>query len=364
VGLLLGFVLRLGGREPEEIIPEALDAGLRSVVWFVSFSLLERLSWPARLRALALAAGVAGALLSLAVSDGLSLASVAGPLWLAIGLAQNSRLRPAWGWLSRRGPLQMLTLPVLAALALLFGLMVFLPMNSRYSLQQAALKKGSAYVRAWRSGDRRLEKHLISVDEILKNLSAAAQLDPGDAQLRIQVGNWYLDRWLLSLQREDAQKGIEQAIAAQHLNPQGRAGYEAEYHFHMLIARRLEEQLQRQPAAAEEDRARDRGAAQRQSQEAAQALERYLAPISNDPNDPVLQYLLAEAYFRAKNRAEGLLHARQAQELDELAADAPRPFAEGQPGEERRDRREGPTRKLTDRQRKQVRQWLEDVPAG
>src|SRR5262249_32324510 len=65
LGLLLGFVLRVGALPPEDVLGEAVGAGLRAVVWFAAFALYERVRWTDAERVGALAAGVAALLLHL-----------------------------------------------------------------------------------------------------------------------------------------------------------------------------------------------------------------------------------------------------------------------------------------------------------
>jgi O-antigen ligase len=347
LGLLLSFILRLGPLDPEEIILEAFTAGVRSVAWFAAFALLERIVWPSRLRTLALTAGVAALLLSLCTAGGIDLPAVAGPLWMAVGLALSGAALPPTGWLSRPGPARLLTLPVLAAAALIFGVLVFVPVNSSYGLQQTALENGRGYearvAEAQVSQRRRLstDQKLNLIDNVLRDLKEAADLDPGDARLHVHQANWLLRRWSVNLLQETIQQALAEAAAAQKLDPDSWAGYQMEYEVRVRYAARIDWQLQYRPPVQEQERARQSTEARKQYGLAAQALERYLP---NDPNNAAVHYLLAAAYFRADNEAEGRKQAQRAQELDVLAP--------------------GPGRKLTDPQRENIRKWLADGLKG
>src|SRR5262249_36048449 len=74
-------LLARGSEAAEDLWRRGLVAGGRSVVWFAAFALFETVPWTPRARRLALAAGVAALLLCLLVTGGISLPSVAPPLW-------------------------------------------------------------------------------------------------------------------------------------------------------------------------------------------------------------------------------------------------------------------------------------------
>ena len=68
-------------------MPDAILSGVRSVVWFAVFALLEGTSWRGPSRTVAISAGLAALLLNLCVSGGIAWPSVAQPLWLLAALA-------------------------------------------------------------------------------------------------------------------------------------------------------------------------------------------------------------------------------------------------------------------------------------
>jgi O-antigen ligase len=76
LGLILSFLLRVSSGSAAEdglsaqdrILGEGVWATIRSLFWFTSFAILERVHWPARLRGLVLTAGVGALLLNLLVS--------------------------------------------------------------------------------------------------------------------------------------------------------------------------------------------------------------------------------------------------------------------------------------------------------
>src|SRR5262249_842050 len=131
-GLLLGFVLRAGNMAPEFILMEGVMAGIRSVIWFVAFAVIDGVLWRSAGRPLVLAAGVLALLVNLLFSGGIGLPSVAQPLWIMAALALNVALPPGgeaaktagnWVW-------TVLPVPALAVLWLVYLAMVYGPVTN------------------------------------------------------------------------------------------------------------------------------------------------------------------------------------------------------------------------------------------
>jgi hypothetical protein len=352
-GLLLAFVLRVTTAPPDEILGETYAAAIRAVVWFASYGLLERVAWSERGRALALTAGVAALLINLCFSGGIGFPSVAGPLWAAVALALSARPSEPSAWLSRPGAAQILPVPIFAALALGYALYLVYPVMNSDSLQREATLR-AAYFRAEVQKPTNEQDGKIHSDpsgwlqrNVIGLLLESARLTPEDARIQSQLARWYGSFWELKLQttRSSDPKAAELALAHAdrciRLDPEGGEGYWSKFHVLTLIGYYYEGVAQ-EGAKRDALRIHQLGrTAQKQYQEAAKVLEDYLP---NDPTDAKLHFQIARAWFKAGESQKGRGYAEEARRLDEAVA--------------------SPTRKLTDPQRKQIREWLADSPAG
>jgi hypothetical protein len=343
VGLLLGFVLRAADRTGEEVLAQSVAAGLRSVVWFAAFALFDRIDWPARARALALAAGVAAVLLKLSVSGGISLPSLAGPVWTSVALGLNAlpgRARSGGRAVTRTGfgrpAVPGLVLAVLVALTGVYLLDVFLPVGGSAARLRQAERAGRYFEndRHQEAREREIQQPLRFIqDRVIAPLEQAARDDPDNARVAVQLANWYFRLWALG--PGDESKALWAALwarRAQLVNPDGPEGYRTEYGLRVQFAEAL-------ARVAEKEKDKDQAArlavqVREQYLLAAQALLRLL---DRDPTSPVLHYEAADALYRAGARG-WRAEARAALELDREAGD--------------------PRRNLTDRQRKQLRDWF------
>jgi O-antigen ligase len=340
-GLLLAFLLR--AQDPMmDLIGEAVAAGLRSVVWFASFALFERLAWSDRGRTLALTTGVVALLLNLCVSGGISQPAVAGLLWVAVALALNSA-RPTPVAAGGRRPLaRALPLPVLAALTVFYFVYIFYPVTTAANLMGTALRYGREFLSGAVRMDYRNVKRLV-----IERLEQAAREDPGNARICITLANWYGRLWFTyPLVEQDIPRAIDWARKAQELDPDSRGGYQAEYQVHLMVAGRIPPPTWPGMAAGPAYRllveehpdallnARQRKVVQEQHHLAGDALARY---ASRDPTDASLYYQLAEAYARAGD------------------SDRARQAAERALADDRASTR--PTRKLNDQQHQQAERW-------
>jgi tetratricopeptide (TPR) repeat protein len=329
-GLLLGFVLRV--LDPQiDLIGEAIAAGLRSVVWFASFALFERVAWSDRGRLLALTTGVVALLLNLCVSGGINYPAVAGLLWVAVALALNSAEPTPAAPVGRRPLARALPLPVLAALTVFYFVYFFYPVTTAANLTDTALRNGRAFLTGL------VRMHLKS--QVIERLEQAAREDPGNARICIALAQWYLVE-------QNIQRALTWARMAQKLAPDSRGGYQAEYQVHMVVADRIQPPSGPGMAAGPAyrillDEHRDallnppqRKMAREQYRLAGDALARY---VSQDPTDAPLRYLLADAYFRAGDTVQAEREAGLAVKYDGVST--------------------RPTRKLNDRQRQQAERW-------
>jgi tetratricopeptide (TPR) repeat protein len=340
IGLLLGFVLRAWYLEPDEIVGEALTAGLRSVVWFAAFALLDRAPWTDRDRVVALTAGVAALLLNLCVSGGISSPSVAGPLWVAVALALNSlSSKPSTWFGSQRWSLN-LPLPVMAATALIYLAYVFYPVASAASDSWKAAHADRALRAdlAKKPEDRTIKAAFTYLHRgVIQPLEKAFQEDPENARTAVHLAWAYRELWVFGQRLGMGTRATEEAATkaawfagqAELLDPAGREGYDATYTLRMNFG--AAKTRENKPEAAKE--------ARQQYQLAVQALERFLP---QDPTDAHLRFQLAAALTAAGDKEEAARQAEEALRLDEVST--------------------WPTRQLTASQRELARQWRSSAP--
>ncbi len=352
-GLLLAFVLRVTTGPPDEILGETYAAAVRAVVWFAAYGLFERIAWSERGRALALMTGVAALLINLCVSGGISFPSVAGPLWAAVALALNARPAEPSAWLSRPGAVQILPVPIFVVLTLGYSIYLVYPVMSSDGLQREATLR-AAYFRSEAQKPTEEQDKNIRLDppgwmqrNVIGMLLEAAQLTPQDARVQGQLARWLVSYWELKLQitRQSDPKATELARAHAdrciRLDPEGGEGYWAKFHVLTLIAFHYDI-VAREGANRDALRIHGLGwSARKLYHDAAETLEGYLP---YDPTDAKLHFQIARAWFKAEENQKGRTHAEEAQRLDEAAA--------------------SPTRKLTDPQRKQIRDWLQAAEPG
>jgi hypothetical protein len=353
-GLLLGFVLRANALPPDEIIAETWAAGLRAVVWFAAFGLLERVPWSDREWALALTTGVAALLINLCVSDGISFPSVAGPLWIAIALALNAvDLRPV-AWLSRSGAAMILPLPILVGVVLGYGTYIFYPVLGSDHLMHDAIDAVDFFHAeagkppAQRAALIRRDPESYLRKKVIEPLEQAVRLTPDDARLHVQLASWYGSVWELNLQKTEvsdvktAERAIAHGMIAMRLDPDGSQGYLVQYQLRMKFGGLNESMAKsgrnRDPLFVNEKEQ----TAKKQYTMAAEVLGPFVE--KNDPTDAKLRYALALAWFRAGENQKGREQADLARRLDEGV--------------------KLPTRRLTDQQRTQIQEWLSAASPG
>jgi hypothetical protein len=323
-GLLLGFILRTafqspddilqGGihaRSPDTILYEGIVAGVRAVVWFAVFSLLEPIRWPPELRVGALTAGVVALLLNLCVSGGIGFPSVAQPLWIAAALALAA-CYPAPA-LRARWPRLTLALPIPLLLGVMFAYFayVLMPVQQSYSLAWQAMVAARIYLE-----DPRLEPSQRRVrnrqkwleDRIIAPLLEAALENPADAHRRSQLTRWYGEKWRYDAGTPRAKETSLNALGVvkgktgpQRLDPYGTEGFLAQYRLHLVFA----------------ERTPSKESALEQKRHAADALSKV---IELDPTSAAWRALYAEALSGAgRPESEVREQAREALRLHELA---------------------------------------------
>jgi hypothetical protein len=296
---------------------------------------------------------VAALLINLCVSGGISFPSVAGPLWAAVALAQSAWATEPSAWLSRSGAAQILPVPIFAVLALGYALYLAYPVMSSDSLQREAILR-AAYFRAEARKSTNEQDSKIHSDpagwlqrNVIGLLLEAVRLTPDDARIQDQLARWYVSYWELKLQitRKADDKAAELARAHAdrciQLNPEGGEGYWSRFHVLTLMALYYEG-VAREGANRDALRVHGLGwSARKLYQEAAEVLESFQP---NDPTDSKLHFQIARVWFLAGENRRGRVHAEEAQRLDAAVT--------------------SPTRKLTDPQRKQIREWLAPSSSG
>jgi hypothetical protein len=301
-GLLLGFLLRAASAgSGDEILVGGAEAAGRSVVWFAAFALFWGIDWSGPSLVLALAAGVAACLLNLGVSGGIFAPSVTGPLWLVVALALAAATAGAPGWPLRRGLPLLLPLPALAALALTYALLVFLPVTGcDFHLRQAQVRQALAREKGRRRETAR--EGLAYLRSATDHLQEAHKEDPGNVTPLTALAAWSLETAPARGAR-DAGEALRYLEEAKKVDPLGK-----------LVRMMIFQTRLRQLGLAEKNRPA-------QLRAAAAALDDVVAL---DPSEAArLHARLAEACFEAGETGAGYREAVLAWEADEAAADRP-----------------------------------------
>lgn len=354
VGLLLAFVLRAGTVPTDDILTEAILAGLRSVVWFGAFALFEDLAWSEGEYVTALTTGIGAMFGYLLVAPGIDYPSVMTLLLAGMMLVLATvSVEPA-RWLSQQSSLHFVTIPALVGIAFAYFALIFYPAaNSASALRRSRLAQDFFLGEMTKEmKERNLGDPVGFVRaRILGPLTEAVKEDPENVRLLVPLAEWYGQLWALA-PTEQTKPGPEEralayAVRAQQVHPEGPEGYLAEFHVRRRLAAVMElgaKQLE-QEEKKDEPRAsipleqrkqlagRLRQQAKQQLELAAEVLQRYLP---KDPTSAELRHDLAGTLFEAGR-------VREAQEEAELSL--------------RFDEKAGVGRKLTDRQREQVEKW-------
>ncbi len=394
-GLLLGFVLRATYLQRDQIMLEAIMAGVQSIIWLASFALFEQIAWPPRARALVLGGGVVALLLNLSVSGGIAFPSVATLLWVVVALALNSVAPKPLAFFVGNRLARILPLPFLLALPLIYLFMVLLPVSNSYSVMHSKLE--IARVNGADSPpdlDPRMGSLLgrfLFKDVITPLEEVAAKEDTDNAVLDSDLARLWGRVWtclafveqdknLLAKQPKDFNitpdkawdQALKYAATAQRLNPNGPDGYIAEYDLRKRFANyftwdeRAKFHKRNYPLSAalgpmfrlateEEpdlwptliwDRskpAEENSNFAKYKKEWRLGADILLKFEPNDPNNPRLQYEIAEALYKGEERKEVAdEHAARALALDAAITHI--------------------ARKLTDPQRRNLQRRLGQVP--
>jgi tetratricopeptide (TPR) repeat protein len=407
-GLFLGFVLwtydLTGDNLADQMIYGGFKAGIRSLFWFGSFALFENIPWPGPTRVLALLAGFAALLLNLLVSDGISLPSVAQPLWIVAALTLNTFAEPLAEIKPRNWLAIMAPIPILGAVCLAYFQFLFDPtLSCSESLRKARLLYPYYWAKLDELGDQRPVTDQRKVrDEITRLLAAITKsLDvaasgelrqrhkPFRAEPLVELAQWYGEEWkyhttaplrgpgstvqgqfLINI-RNKAARCAQEAI---ELDPEGLDGYRIKYQLNLTFAKGSETETKRFYELAS---------------------EALTALVRRDPTEAGNHFQWAEVLFQLGNQPAGKKETEEALRLDRLSADPARKlrdsqrwrmlarldpdnvtihfqltealFMEGHREEARREADEtlrleqqanDPRNALTERQRRDVKDWL------
>ena len=352
---VLSFVLRAMPHPGEDLIPEAISAGVRAVAWFVAFGVLERIAWSRGEYVGGLVVGIAALLLLFLVEPGLAYPSVAGLLWVAVALVLVLVAPPLPGWLGRQGWVGAIALPLFLGGGFGYLALVFSPAATASGNTQKARLAAALFIYDQR---KPREEHTIRnapkyvFDRVIQPLEDAERDDRGNVRTRVMLATWWVQEWMISPPSrrnvEMGKRGIAYAIRAQQANPEDRDGYLAEYNARLSIAaamklqvKRMEDESKKRKMDEKQKKALRAGIEGQQGQIrelgllAARALEPY---IPRDPTDPELRFRLAAALIEAGEVETGREQAREADRLDGLV---------------------GRPRRLSLPQREQLVKWLE-----
>jgi hypothetical protein len=339
---LLSFVLRVKPSLGEDVVAEAISAGIRAVMWFVAFGVMERVAWSRGEYVSGLGVGIVAMLVLLLVQPGLSYPSVVGLLWIAVVLVLVLVAPPVPGWLGRQSWVSAIALPLFLGGGFGYLALVFAPAETAASNTQKAGLAVEFFVRdqAEPPGLQKIHHRLEYIAErVIQPLEDAEKDDRGNVRTRVLLASWWVQVWKMSPPTrrnvDMSRRGIAYAMRAQEANPAGREGYVAEYDAYINIINVLHTQVQtrqdalKKPKVKVTPQQRQRVEAEIAGrtkqitdlgQRAVKAIRQYLP---RDPTDPDLHFMLATALFAAGDTAAGHQEALEADRLDTLVG-APR----------------------------------------
>jgi hypothetical protein len=350
-GMLLALGLRSATLNPDGIVHEGIAAGFRSVCWFGAFFLCQAIPWTRRSLLVALTAGVVVCLLYLTVAGSLVAPALGQPFWGVVGLAYALAV-PEPAPTAARGAGRLLLavapVPVFVALAALFMALVYWPeataaqelMNARallHVLSQPIPQRGK-----------------ISPDApvtLFNHLAGARKASPGDVTVWLDSAGWEAQSPYVvnPAQTVISSRRIEEFLGpARRLDPLGVDPLRTELEAHLGFAR-----VYPPFRVAEWGAARDLLCRVVKRDPAAEARLNYRlaeAALSMPPQG--LPIAAVTGWLGLQGRVnvpppfagEGYRYARRALELDEQAP--------------------APEYRLTEPQRKQVKDWLAHAPPG
>ena len=326
-GLTFAFVLwtfDLGKENlSDQMMIGTFAAGIRALVWFASFGLIESMSWTGASRVRALALGVVALLATLLVSGGIGYPSVAQPLWIVAALAVNALGQPVPMPHSRSWLPVMAPLPIAVAVCLGFYAFIYSPvMSCSEPLREArsyyglygAKREEEAQSQGAVAQEARSKALKTLTDGIVPQLKLSAL---GTSRQRreavladpfVELAEWLAEEWKLNIRHGEAQIEIRQnaRAAADHairLDPDGLEGYGAKYHVNLIFAK----------GAVTE--------ANKFYEDASKAMEEL---VKRDPTEARFHFELADLRFQLDDTAGWEKESQEALRLDQVATDPTR----------------------------------------
>jgi O-antigen ligase/tetratricopeptide (TPR) repeat protein len=334
-GLILGFVLWTqdlsGDNLGDQMIYGGFKAGIRALFWFGCFALFESIPWSGPSRTLALTAGFAALLLNLLVSDGISLPSVAQPLWIVAALAVNTLSQPVAtlnpkNWLGIMAPI-----PILAVIWLAYLLFLFDPTVTSCD----SLGEGRRLYAHYREKMQELKelgqqkpapdtKTVQDLQNLVTRLRAAIPTSlhvaaygnsrqrqkPFRAEPLVDLAEWFGEEWnLRQAPMELRQRAAQYAEAAIKLDPEGLEGYRIKYQLNLMFAKGSTTETKRFHELASE---------------ALKVL------VRKDPTEAANHFQLADVLFKLGDQTAGKNEAQEALRLDQVSTDLARKLKQSQ----------------------------------
>jgi O-antigen ligase len=338
-GLMLGFVLwtrDLTGDNLADLLTYGFFiALLRFLFWLGCFALFESIVWRGPTRAIALTAGVAAMLLNLLVSDGISLPSVAQPLWIVAALALNALALPAITFPTRNWLSIAVPIPLLGTVCLAYFVFLFDPTyESGRFMREARLlyplyQAKSDELRNARSGtDRQKAESEVEYirGRITKDLEVASFGDsrqrqkPFRSEPLVHLARIYGDEWMYGVEskyspvrgealiqiRRRAANCAEMAI---DLDPEGLEGYRSKFELNMMFAQ---------------------GSTTETRKFYELAFDAMLVLVHKDPTEAGNHFHLAEMLFQLGEQETMKKEAKEGLRLDNLSTDPARKLRDSQ----------------------------------
>lgn len=361
IGLILAFVYKAGVSPGEEIIQEAITAGIRAIVWFAAYGLFETIAWSTGEFLNSLMTGIFAMFLLLMVQPGFEYPSVAALLFACVALVLCVIRPEPNAFLGKMGGFSLLLAPLLLGTAFGFFALVFYPASVSNNTMKRAKFAGMMYQVEYlvkeKPETRTINDPYSYIHErILLPLATAFKDDKENIRLMTMAAVWNAEAWVwrASGQNTPADQAVTWAGAIQRQHPEGPDGYFAERDVRLqLVAtlrstrKSLEEEGKAKkdkkdkvdpkdgpPRMPEAQRkatiSRLDAMASEQYIRAAEAVMRY---VQKDPTDPRLRYQVAGFLNEAGKTPEALEAAKEALRMDSAVP---------------------PRRKLSDRERDQL----------
>lgn len=346
-GLLLGYLLQEMTLSPGEAAqpwsnPDSnaflIFAGIaciRSMIWFATFAIFERIPWSPRQMAQALALGALALILTLLVSGGISFPSVAQPLWIVLGLSVAMVYSQRQSEPLAHPPFaRLMLLPVVGGVALAFLMYVLMPVTRSNSKAVRAMQAVREYRQNAQSKLPTVQKKVsFMYNTVAKPLSEAVfeegskESNTGNSLRRLQLSRAYREVWMLALNTEVADATLQHYLrsavfssyGARQLDPRNVEAYVQESELHFLAA------------------LSGMGDEKAQKTQLELGIEMLEKAAELDPTNPQIHYRLAQVLYQTGLYTKA---KKQAEIAFDLSRNAPK------------------NRRLSESQQREAQQWI------